>query len=426
MIWQRKEQFKNGEYIIDKILGSGGFGNTYRAYHKDNHDFVAIKTPNEIMQVREDFFKHQERFVKEAFYLQKFDHPNIVSVKDIFYEDGLWCMVMEYVEGLNLKQYVDKYGILSIKQALLYIQQIGNALIYVHEKGFLHRDVKPGNIILNQNSNKVILIDFGLAREFIQNEFMTHTNAITNGFAPLEQYKKKAIRGAYTDVYALAATLYFLLTKEVPCPAHLRKKHQISLSPPKKYNSQISDSLNDVILQGLELLPQDRPQTMKKWLGLLEKSTINVVSEVDLDYRKLEYLLKQNNWQEADQETRKVMLEAGKQNEIENIELLLVRDIENFPCLDLLTIDRLWKFYSQGHFGFSIQKEIYQGMGGSYKYNQGMWNAFGDKVGWRIHGNWLSQGQFFYSQDACKGHLPSLIVPGMEMLYLFHRLEVCH
>ena len=265
--WRAGQELQNGKYVIEEYLGGGGFGVTYRAKNQFSGNLVAIKTLNADIQARPDFDKHQERFVQEAFRLTKCSHPHVVVVDDVYKEGELWCMVMEYITGRTLEEYLLDNGVLSEEEALRYIQQIGEALIYVHQQGFLHRDVKPGNIMLHRE--RAILIDFGLAREFISDSEQSQTEYKTERFAPIEQYSRRAKRGAYTDVYALAATLYNLLTDELPPPANLREEFNIPVVPPVEHNSYISDRVNKAILKGMALEPVDRPQSVQEWLKLL-------------------------------------------------------------------------------------------------------------------------------------------------------------
>lgn len=134
-------------------------------------------------------------------------------------------MVLEYVDGEDLASRVENQGTLPEAEALRYIQHIGEALTAVHNNGLLHRDVKPQNIMVRFGKSEAVLIDFGIARNFVFDQTKKHTEYLTPGFGPIEQYEQLAKRGAYTDVYALAATLYFLLTGEVPEQAPTRDRH---------------------------------------------------------------------------------------------------------------------------------------------------------------------------------------------------------
>jgi formylglycine-generating enzyme required for sulfatase activity len=269
MSWQIGKLIQQERYKIEEILGGGGFGITYLARDAISNSLVAIKTLNATVQIRSDFSEHHDRFVQEAFRLAKCHHPHVVSIIDVCKEENLWCMVMEYIKGRNLEEYVADEGILSEEAALKYTTQIGEALTYIHQQGFLHRDVKPANIMLSEDNSRAILVDFGLVREFVQGKTKTHTNYRTDGFAPIEQYEMRTKRGAYTDVYALAATLYYLLTGKIPYPSQFRQEG-ITLVPPQRHNNQISDKVNEAILKGMELEPENRPQTMPKWLEFLK------------------------------------------------------------------------------------------------------------------------------------------------------------
>ncbi len=126
-------------------------------------------------------------------------------------------------------------------------------------------------------------------------------------------------------------------------------------------------------------------------------------SEAGINYSKLTDLLAAQEWEEADYETYRVMLKvAGKEKE----ELLWEEDIDNFPCQDLQTIDNLWVYYSNGNFGFSVQKRIYQSLRGRRRHNSEVWNKFGDQVGWRVEKKWINYKNYNFSLDAPRGHLP--------------------
>jgi serine/threonine protein kinase len=277
MAWLSGQELQDGKYTIEKELGEGGFGITYRA--RDNHgNFVVIKTVNDAIQKRADFTKFQQDFLNEAIKLAKCSHPHIVQIYEVIHENDLWCMVMEYIDGEDLGSLVENQGILSESEALRYIQQIGSALTVVHDNGLLHRDIKPQNIMLRSGKSEAVLIDFGIAREFSQNLTQTHTQMLADGFAPIEQYDARAKRGAFTDVYALAATLYSVLTGELPTISPMRAIGT-ELAEAKKINSSISDKVNQAIIKGMELKPENRSQSINEWLSLLniQKTSNNTI-----------------------------------------------------------------------------------------------------------------------------------------------------
>jgi len=429
MVWVKGQQLHGHRYIIERQLGQGGFGITYLAKDKKGNPLV-IKTLKDEVMMNPDFIdfrdKYQRDFEREATRLAVCRHPHIVQIENVFHEQSLPCIAMEYIQGEDLWRRVRNRNPLSEAEALGYIQQIGEALTIVHDKGLLHRDLKPQNIMVRSGVSEAVLIDFGIAREFIPNLTQTHTVHFTDGFAPLEQYDEQAHRGEYTDVYGLAATLYCLLTTKVPPPAFMRVVRD-SLQPPQVMNSSVSDRVNQAILTGMELQPENRPQSVSEWLQVLipqnsglqvlipQNSGDDLSSEPGIAYRRLRDLLAAGEWKEADEETADKMLAViGKEDWWD----VNTEDIEKFPCTDLRTIDRLWVKYSNGRFGFSVQKRIWQSVGGQPGvYNYGMICAFGDTVGWRVNKSWINYEDFTFSPHAPQGHLP--VFPGEieEILY---------
>jgi eukaryotic-like serine/threonine-protein kinase len=147
-MWQANQTIKDDRFLILAILGGGGFGVAYHAEDRKEHRQVVIKTLNQRQQNQADFAEQQEKFMNEAMRLKGFTHPHIVEVDELIQVDGLLGMVMEYIDGQELAEYVEDKGKLTESQSLKYIEQVGEALIYIHEKGFLHRDIKPHNIML--------------------------------------------------------------------------------------------------------------------------------------------------------------------------------------------------------------------------------------------------------------------------------------
>jgi serine/threonine protein kinase len=278
-IWKSGYQLQNGKYTIENDIAQGGFGITYLARDENNQP-VVIKTLNETVQRRPDFAKLQQDFLNEAVKLAKCKHSHVVKVREVFPEGQLWCIAMEYIEGEHLADRVQRLGVLPEAEALGYIEQIGEALTVVHQNGLLHRDVKPANIIVRYHKREAVLIDFGIAREFMPDLTQIHTPYLSHCFAPIEQYQTVAPRGAYTDVYALAATLYFLLTNRLPPVAPNRATGTV-LKSPQQINSSISDRVNQAILKGMELEPENRPQTMQEWLESLKEPPVVVVAPIN-------------------------------------------------------------------------------------------------------------------------------------------------
>ena len=283
---------KRGQYEIIDTLGQGGFGITYLAQDHRRKKQVAIKSLNvSFLKQRyrdkygntegfgEFLAEEQDKFNTEAMVLATFDHPHIVKVyPELFQENGLSCMVMEYVKGKNLEQYLYANGVFSESAGLEIIKGIGEALSYIHSRNYLHRDIKPANILLRESDNKAILIDFGLAREVNFAELMSLTNAKTPVFAPPEQFENRSNFTPALDIYALAATLYVIIAVHeppfIPLPspylnAKIMLDMKMAIEPPQKYNSQISQKVNDAILKGMELDYQNRPQSIREWFTFL-------------------------------------------------------------------------------------------------------------------------------------------------------------
>ena len=266
--WLGRE-LKNGKYTIEKELGKGGFGITYLARNKEGKQVVIKMLKNELHN-RNDFKQLEEDFVNEAVKLSQFKHPNIVPIIEVINDRG-WCIVMEYIRGQTLDTLVkDQNNYLTCKDALHYIKQIAEALKAVHGKGLLHRDIKPQNILIKEDTKEAVLIDFGLALKF-DRSFVANSGGLSHGYAALEQYESNVIWDYYTDIYALAATLYFALTKTKPISAKERAGAKKLVSP-QSINPAISESVNNAIERGMTLDPTYRPQSVDEWLALLKPS----------------------------------------------------------------------------------------------------------------------------------------------------------
>ena len=227
---------QGGRYRIVKMLGSGGFGITYLGTQtglernivikeffmtdyclRDEYsNLITVPTVSNIEFV--DRFK--DKFLKEARHIAQLNHPNIVSIIDVFEENGTAYYVMDFIEGGSLVEKVQREGSLPENVAKRYILQIADALNYIHQQYMNHLDVKPGNIMLSRNDN-AILIDFGLSKQYdSQTGHQTSTTpvGISHGYAPMEQYKEGGVSefSPETDIYSLGATLYYLLTGARP------------------------------------------------------------------------------------------------------------------------------------------------------------------------------------------------------------------
>ncbi|NJM97372.1 MAG: serine/threonine protein kinase [Phormidesmis sp. RL_2_1] len=279
MNWPSGHLLQNGEYTIEKELGTGRFGTTYLAKHKDGTRLV-IKTLSESylnsISSPDKLNKLNNEFIQEAGKLAECKHKHIVKSGRPFLEGDRYCIAMEYIGGVSLAARDEPKVPEAI--ALQYIKQVGEALIVVHENNLVHRDVQPNNILVRTRHGKseAVLIDFGLALEF--NRDLTaadlakaKTDYAAEGYTPPELYSRyDGDIGPHTDIYALAATLYDLLTGQPPISATKRKDDGIPLRSPLDLDNSITPNVSQQIMRGLELSPSDRPQSMREWLISLD------------------------------------------------------------------------------------------------------------------------------------------------------------
>ncbi|BAZ29991.1 serine/threonine protein kinase [Cylindrospermum sp. NIES-4074] len=270
---------QSGKYTLIQEIGRGGFGVTFKAKHHYLNQEVVMKTINERLRQHPEFPKFEGQFQDEARRLATCLHPNIVRVSDFFVEAGLPYMVMEYIPGQTLGEAFVLPGMpLPEATAIHYIRQIGAALQVVHNNGLLHRDIKPDNIILREGTQEVVLIDFGIAREFNSGVKQTHTGIVSEGYSPIEQYLTQAPRTPATDVYGLAATLYALLTAQVPIPSLLRDREK--MPSPRELQPHLSAAVNQAIMRGMAVESRFRPATVAEWLQLLPGNGLDATPQV--------------------------------------------------------------------------------------------------------------------------------------------------
>jgi serine/threonine protein kinase len=270
-------KLQGGMYSIGKVLGQGGFGITYLGGDIRARRPVAIKELFPYGSTRRGTNVHpfgglpaseyagaRARFLDEARILARFDHSGIVDVYGTFEENNTAYMVMELLRGKTLGQLVADHGPLSERDAVGYIRRVGEALEAVHAASLLHRDLKPDNIMLT-GDGEVVLIDFGTARAFAAGKTGRMTTMVTPGYAPLEQYGQSVRFGPFTDVYALAATLYHAVTGQMPAPATDRASG-VDLVPPRTLNPAVSAVTSDAILWAMSMRVDQRPQTVREFL----------------------------------------------------------------------------------------------------------------------------------------------------------------
>ena len=277
---------QNGKYRIIGMLGQGGFGITYLAVQSGLERKVAIKeffmkelcnrdgsTSHVTLGTegsRETVARFREKFLKEARNIARLNHPHIVRIHDIFEENGTAYYVMEYAEGGSLADLLKRKGCLSEPDATRYIFQVAEALAYIHAENMNHLDVKPANILLNDR-NEAILIDFGLSKQYdalTGGQTSTTPVGISEGYAPMEQYKQGGVSefSPETDIYALGATFFKLLTGKTPPSSLDVNEDGVPVDELKARG--VSQPVIDLIVQAMEPKKKNRMKDARLFLAL--------------------------------------------------------------------------------------------------------------------------------------------------------------
>ena len=292
---------QGGKYRIIRFISSGGFGCTYEAelvlLHKrvaikeffvkdfcnrdENTSHVTVATQSKVKLIE----RLKQKFIEEASALFSMQHPNIVRVTDVFEENGTAYYVMDYIDGKSLQEIVKEKGALDESQAVGYIKQVAEALKYVHGLNRLHLDVKPGNIMIDEN-NQAILIDFGASKQYdeVEGENTSTLLGKTPGYAPLEQIGNEVAKFLpATDIYALGATLYKLVTGVTPVSAtQLASGETLEPVP-----TTVSASTRNTISAAMEINKNRRPQNIDVFISLLDAGKVEeVVPEVKKEKEK--------------------------------------------------------------------------------------------------------------------------------------------
>ena len=279
----------NNRYRIETILGQGGMGSVYRA--RDEH----LDTP---VAIKENLFLSEEyvrQFYREATILAKLRNGNLPSVRDYFFIKGQGqYLVMDYIPGEDLRQRIQRIGLLPEMDVALMGIEICNALSYLHTLSppIIHRDIKPGNIKITPHG-EIILVDFGLAKFFFDNQATTTgARAMTPGFSPPEQYGT-ARTDERSDIYSLGATLYAALTGKIPEDGLSRATNKAGLSPLKIMRPKLDSSLAMTIEKALSIEPEDRFQSAEEFKTAL----INAMELSELLRTGIRILPSPEDWQ---------------------------------------------------------------------------------------------------------------------------------
>jgi serine/threonine protein kinase len=253
-------------YTIVAVVGQGGLGTVYqvRDAHAPAQVTLALKETFDLSEGA------RQQFESEARWLEKLDHPNIPRVREYFQWHDRLYLVMDFIfgENLELKLIRNRQRPLPELDVLRWIQPICNALAYLHAQNppIIHRDVKPANIIVAPNGRPA-LVDLGIAKELNGGDSRTATfirKAGTEGYAPPEQYAGKGTTGAHSDIYSLGATMYHLLTGQVPASAVERAALDNQLIAPRKLNPILLPEVEAIIMRALAIRPADRFASMRE------------------------------------------------------------------------------------------------------------------------------------------------------------------
>ncbi|MGD1702663.1 protein kinase domain-containing protein [Dapis sp. BLCC M229] len=453
-------------YQIDFELGKGGFGTTYLAVDLDLPDcpqcVVKQLTPSD---PRPEVFQEAKKlFDKEAKILHRLGkHEQIPQLFAYFEEGGQFYLVQEFIEGYDLTKEIYSRSRFTENQTFQLLTEILSILKYVHQQNVIHRDLKPQNIMRRKYDGKIVLIDFGAVKEIkgltvIRGDKTTMTIAVgTPGYMPMEQaggqpkfcsdiyavgmmaiealtgvdvnqFPKDSSTGEiiWKDRVNVSDDLGRVLDKMVlydwrdryhsidevmaeligdSYSAH-SPTYQPTIPSGKPVNNSSATVVRSTVFPNVRNLPQTQPPP----------SNVPLVSASRIDYTKLRDLLATGKWKEANQETNIVIRETAK---VRWFGKLNSENIKKIPCIDLQTIDQLWVKYSNGHFGFSVQKQIYLDTGNLPNiYNEKTYTRFGERVGWKLkrnrgfYGGWLSgYDNVIFDRKAPRGHLPILRFP---------------
>lgn len=450
------------------LLGRGGFGKTFLAVDEDipSHPQCAVKQFHFYDRDPEICNKALELFRQEAMRLDELgNHPQIPNLLACFEQDSQVYLVEEFIDGQTLKQELEE-SVYDEERIWQLLQDLLPVLQFIHDRRVVHRDIKPENIIRRHSDKKLVLIDFGIAKLLTDSALLRAATLIgSQDYLAPEQMRGKVFPAS--DLYSLGVTCIRMMTQVPPLDMYDCHNERWWWREFLPKNTSISHELGEILDKLLQVhlaqrysLAVEVLQDIEAALHLSERNSLSVktsifstinhpeksaninlsktpdaqisppdvaanqqenyssvtasgeptlISTAGVDYTILQDLLSNKKWQAADRETWTVMcqslsLTAGTK--------LAITEIYQLPCADLQTVDRLWLHYSQGRFGFSVQKQIYESVKGDYI-------RFCDRVNWLTYNSDNVSGQFKFSHKSPPGHLPSRSWVG-EIQWLRH------
>ncbi len=274
-----------GRYLVNELIGVGGMANVYKATDVTDGKTVAVKVLREEFCDNEEFLR---RFKNESKAIAMLSHPNIIRVYDVCFSHKMQVIVMEYVDGISLKEYLEEQSPLSWKETLHFITQVLRALSHAHSKGIVHRDIKPQNVMLLPNA-QIKITDFGIAR-FARSEARTLTD---RAFGSVHYISPEQARGEHTDqradLYSSGVMMYEMLTGQLPfdadSPVSVALK-QIEMDPPapRSINPSIPEGLEEITMRALQKDPEQRYQSADEMLADIERFKADPSVRFEYDY----------------------------------------------------------------------------------------------------------------------------------------------
>ncbi|MEC4892477.1 MAG: serine/threonine-protein kinase [Oscillatoria sp. PMC 1051.18] len=430
-------------YLALRPLGQGGFGKTFFGtdQHLPSQPHCVIKqlyfqSPNPNIAK-----KIVQLFQQEALRLDELGkHPQIPTLLAHFEEKGHLYLVQELIDGHNLTE--ESWQNCPDIEAKIWqlLKDILPVLQYIHDRRVIHRDIKPDNIMRRSRDNKLILIDFGIARVLTNTAIMGGATIVgTPEYMAPEQSRGKVLPAS--DLYSLGVTCIDLLTGISPLELYDVISETWTWSEHLPAGTKISPKLGKILDKLLQPSLKNRYRSAGEVLKIINSATLlrsfsssqetkssptlppetnqptlidnnlsssltpteiiatptEINTPIEIDYSRLRLLLKRRKWRQADEETRAILCQlVGKGSN----SYLYKSDIKNLPCGHLQMLDMLWVNYSKGQFGFRVQKHIYEQVNGEYHH-------FCDLVGWSVHRPHSDYAGFIFSLKAPVGHLPS-------------------
>ena len=457
-----------GLYEAIALIGQGGMGRTFRAI-----DLGRLGQPCAIKQFLPQFRSPElmekaiALFKSEAAQLKALgSHPQIPELIAYFEEDACLYLVQELIEGENLYTELQQQGVFTEAKIYQLLEDILPVLQFIHDRQVIHRDIKPENIIrlLNKtlgSESNLVLVDFGAAKTFtIDTANRTATLIGSAEYIAPEQARGKAV--TQSDLYSLGVTCIHLLTGISPfdlyddrcdrwiwreklptsISSHLARilDHLLARAIANRYSSA-NEVLRD--LRSLSLtnnlinnLTSDIPSAITSQPNIY----LQIYPQIYPQIKKLQETLSLGQWQAGDRLTNAIILELADKDKIAQ---LTAEDIDRIPCDIWMAIDQAWSEFSNNHFGWSVQKQIWKSLGGSLIYEKdrywefaNIYGKFADRLGWRKP-RWLNLGfspkiwrkyeNLIFAIAAPRGHLPSLFFwEGFNLVDpVLYRLEIC-